>query len=85
MAGMIPTVRLTCKSYSSTKISILMKFLRLVFRWLFIPFLQSELDAWVDRVNNTKKRADRNKILPHGVPNDIYGDPERFGCLDFKV
>lgn len=57
----------------------------LVFRWLFIPFLQSELDAWVDRVNNTLKRADRNKILPHGVPNDIYADPERFGCLDFKV
>jgi hypothetical protein len=36
-------------------------------------------------VNNTLKRADKNKILPHGVPNDIYMDPERFGCLDFKV
>jgi hypothetical protein len=58
---------------------------RLVFRWLFIPFLQTELDAWADIVNNSRKRADRNKILPHGVPNDIYFNPERFGCLDFKV
>jgi len=24
-------------------------------------------------------------ILPHGVPNDIYHSPERYGCLDFKV
>ena len=47
--------------------------------------MQYELDAWSDRVNNSRKRADRNKILPHGVPNDIYQHPERFGCLDFKV
>ena len=42
-----------------------------IFRWVFIPFLQSELDARCNRVNNSHKRADRNKILPHGVPNDI--------------
>ncbi|KAF8169351.1 hypothetical protein BJ912DRAFT_1025640 [Pholiota molesta] len=57
----------------------------LVFRWLFIPWLQVELDAYVERINNTKKRADRNKVLPHGVPNDIANSPERYGCLDFKV
>ncbi|KAF8957939.1 hypothetical protein BDZ97DRAFT_1669109, partial [Flammula alnicola] len=57
----------------------------LVFRWLFIPWLQKELDAWVDRYNNSRKRADRNKILPHGVPNDICAFPERFGAMDFKV
>ena len=56
-----------------------------IFRWVFIPFLQSELDARCNRVNNSHKRADRNKILPHGVPNDIYEHPEHFGCLDFKV
>ncbi|KAK7041062.1 hypothetical protein R3P38DRAFT_2478414, partial [Favolaschia claudopus] len=33
----------------------------LVFRWVFIPWLQRELDAYRDRVNNTAKRADRNK------------------------
>lgn len=65
MDGMIPTVRLMCEYRSSIEFSVLIEFGRLIFRWLFIPFLQSELDAWVDRVNNTKKCADRNKILPH--------------------
>ncbi|KAJ7882973.1 hypothetical protein B0H14DRAFT_3082462 [Mycena olivaceomarginata] len=42
----------------------------LVFRWVFIPWLQKEL-------NNTAKRADRNKVLPHGAPNDMYAFPEK--------
>ncbi|KAJ7932229.1 hypothetical protein B0H13DRAFT_2227784 [Mycena leptocephala] len=57
----------------------------LVFRWVFIPWLQKELDAYRDRVNNTAKRADRNKVLPRGVPNHIYQAPEDFGVLDFKI
>ncbi|KAJ7611100.1 hypothetical protein DFH06DRAFT_1308571 [Mycena polygramma] len=57
----------------------------LVFRWVFIPWLQTELDRYVDRINNTAKRADRNKILPHGVPNDICEHPADYGVLDFKI
>ncbi|KAG0709187.1 hypothetical protein DFH29DRAFT_978772 [Suillus ampliporus] len=57
----------------------------MVFRWIFIPWLQQELNAYRDRVNNTAKRCDRNKVLPHGVPNLIYDSPEDFGALDFKV
>ncbi|KAJ7791157.1 hypothetical protein B0H14DRAFT_2395934 [Mycena olivaceomarginata] len=57
----------------------------LVFRFVFIPWLQKELDAYRDRVNNTAKRADRNKVLPHGVPNDMFENPGDFGVLDFKV
>ncbi|KAG1904187.1 uncharacterized protein F5891DRAFT_1184371 [Suillus fuscotomentosus] len=44
-----------------------------------------ELDAYQDRVNNTQKRRDRNKILPHGMPNIVYQSPEDFGALDFKI
>ncbi|KAJ8584139.1 hypothetical protein M405DRAFT_915675 [Rhizopogon salebrosus TDB-379] len=33
----------------------------MVFRWVFIPWLQQELDAYRDRINNTAKRRDRNK------------------------
>lgn len=44
-----------------------------------------EINAYVNRINNTRKRADRNKVLPHGPPNDIFTSPERYGCLDFKV
>lgn len=58
---------------------------RLVFLWLFIPWLQQELDAYVDRVNHTAKRRDRNKVLPHGVPELIHGSPADFGALDFKA
>ncbi|KAG2136091.1 uncharacterized protein EDB93DRAFT_1091852, partial [Suillus bovinus] len=57
----------------------------MVFRWVFIPWLQCELDRYQDRVNNTAKRHDRNKILPHGVPNLIYDSPKDFGAMDFKA
>ncbi|KAG1833588.1 hypothetical protein F4604DRAFT_1886809 [Suillus subluteus] len=57
----------------------------MVFCWVFIPWLQRELDVYCDRVNNTAKRHDRNKILPHGVPSLIYDSPQDFNALDFKV
>jgi hypothetical protein len=52
---------------------------------LYHPWLQAELDLYRDRINHTAKRADRNKVLPHGVPEHIYEQPEDFGCLNFKV
>ncbi|CAK5271654.1 unnamed protein product [Mycena citricolor] len=57
----------------------------LVFRWVFIPWLQAELDFYRNRVNNTTKRHDRNKILPSGVPIDMFEHPEDYGILDFKI
>ncbi|KIK76038.1 hypothetical protein PAXRUDRAFT_18490 [Paxillus rubicundulus Ve08.2h10] len=57
----------------------------MVFCWVFIPWLQQELDAYHDRVNNTAKRHDHNKILPHGVLNLIYHSAEDFRALDFKI
>ncbi|KAG2357179.1 hypothetical protein BDR07DRAFT_1298436 [Suillus spraguei] len=57
----------------------------LIFRWVFIPWLQRELDGYKDHINNTAKRCDRNKVLPHGVLNLIYNSAHDFGVLDFKV
>ncbi|KAJ7581677.1 hypothetical protein C8J56DRAFT_714141, partial [Mycena floridula] len=57
----------------------------LAFRWVFIPWLQAELDAYRDCINFTTKRADRNKVLLHDVPSHIYEEPEAYECLDFKV
>ncbi|KAJ7432412.1 hypothetical protein B0H11DRAFT_1760479, partial [Mycena galericulata] len=57
----------------------------LVFRWVFIPWLQRELDSYRERVNNTAKRADRNKVLPHGVPTDMAEHPGDYGVLDLKI
>ncbi|KIK32530.1 hypothetical protein CY34DRAFT_27200 [Suillus luteus UH-Slu-Lm8-n1] len=48
-------------------------------------FLHSILDGYKDRINNTMKRRDRNKVLPHGVPNLIYNSADNFGALDFKI
>ncbi|KAG2158616.1 uncharacterized protein EDB93DRAFT_556898 [Suillus bovinus] len=58
---------------------------RLIFRWIFIPWLQRELDGYKDRINNTAKRHDQNKVLPRGVPNLIYDSPGDFGVLDFRI
>ncbi|KIM63440.1 hypothetical protein SCLCIDRAFT_117537, partial [Scleroderma citrinum Foug A] len=57
----------------------------LIFYWVFVPWLQCELDAYKDCVNNTAKCCDCNKILPHGVPELVYTSPEDYGALDFKV
>ncbi|KAG6818632.1 hypothetical protein H0H93_003299 [Arthromyces matolae] len=57
----------------------------LVFRWLAIPWLQAELDAWVRRFNSTTRRADKHKILPVGVPDVITAKPERFKSKNFMV
>jgi hypothetical protein len=35
----------------------------LIFRWVFIPWLQRELDGYKDHINNTAKRRDRNKVV----------------------
>ena len=67
--------------FKCTKLTLL----SLVFRWVFIPWVQAELDAYRERINLTSKRADRNKVLPHGPPDHIYHDAAAYGCLDFKV
>ncbi|KAK0493820.1 hypothetical protein EDD18DRAFT_1077932, partial [Armillaria luteobubalina] len=57
----------------------------LVFRYLFIPWLQHECDEYVTGNNTHKKRHDRNIAQPNGVLILIEQVPERFGAEDFKV
>ncbi|KAI5999092.1 hypothetical protein EDD15DRAFT_2386441 [Pisolithus albus] len=57
----------------------------MVFRWVFIPWLQVELNNYQDRINNSRKRRDKRKVLPHGIPELIYTCPGDYGALDFKV
>jgi hypothetical protein len=59
--------------------------LSFIFQWLAIPFIQSELDKYVHRNNSTRKRADRKKVLPHGIPDIIFEQPDQFEAVDFKV
>ncbi|KAF8424001.1 hypothetical protein L210DRAFT_3422234 [Boletus edulis BED1] len=62
----------------------------MIFRWLFIPWLQKELDSYQHRINNSRKRSDKKKVrntyvLPHGIPELIHRCAEDYGALDFKV
>ena len=56
-----------------------------VFRWIGIPWLQAEIDEWVRYKNRNSPRANKNKILPHGIPSLIRAKPQRYNALDFKV
>lgn len=59
---------------------------RLVFLWLAVPWLQSELDQLRHRYNHSARRSDKHKILPQGKPPQlIRTHPEQFGCRDYKV
>ncbi|KAH9009812.1 hypothetical protein EDB84DRAFT_1545636 [Lactarius hengduanensis] len=57
----------------------------LIFRFVFIPFIQKEVDAWVHQRNWTKRRADRKKVLPNGIPMLILQKPHRWNAADYKI
>ena len=57
----------------------------LVFRYVFIPFLQREVDAWVHLRNWTKRRPDRKKVLPNDIPMIILAKPHKWNAADYKV
>jgi len=58
---------------------------RLVFRWLAIPWIQKEADTYVYNHNTTRRRANRRKALPNGIPDVMFENPESVEALDFKV
>jgi len=58
---------------------------RLVFRWLAIPWIQAELDAWMKCFNESPRRADKHKILPKGIPDLIALKPHLYHSTDYKV
>jgi len=66
------------KTYGISKI-------RLVFRWLAIPWLQKEADSYVYRSNTSRRRANRQKMVPNGIPDVIYENPETVDALDYKA
>ncbi|OSC97966.1 hypothetical protein PYCCODRAFT_1418679 [Trametes coccinea BRFM310] len=57
----------------------------IVFRWLAIPWLQAELDAWTSQYNLTARRANKNKVLPQGIPMIIAQHPADYNISDFKA
>jgi hypothetical protein len=58
---------------------------RLVFRWLAIPWLQKEADSYMYRNNTSRRRASLQKMVPNGIPDVIYENPETVDALDYKA
>ncbi|KAG7089711.1 hypothetical protein E1B28_011366 [Marasmius oreades] len=57
-----------------------------IFKWLFIPWLQAELDGWSEHYNRKRKRYQKDKILPQGgSPDDMEEYPEEYGFVNFKI
>jgi len=56
-----------------------------LFRWLFVLYLQKELDMWTKRQNSSMRRAYKHKILPHGIPDEIHENPGKWGGKSFAV
>lgn len=50
-----------------------------------IPWIQRELDVWVNRFNSTPRRQDKRKVLPCGIPTIIHDKPHIYGAKDYKV
>ncbi|KAF8274172.1 hypothetical protein EI94DRAFT_1696117 [Lactarius quietus] len=57
----------------------------LLFRFVFIPFIQWEVDGWVHQRNWTKRCSDRKKVLPNGIPMIIVQKPHRWKAVDYKI
>jgi hypothetical protein len=77
----VTVLRLNCTTTNSHSISLC----SLVFRWIAIPWLQAEIDKWVQMYNSSTRRANKNKLLPHGIPDIIHQKPERFQSKNFQV
>ncbi|EGO04956.1 hypothetical protein SERLA73DRAFT_68610 [Serpula lacrymans var. lacrymans S7.3] len=58
---------------------------RLVFHFVFIPVLQLELDLFVQQSNSTCPWHNKNKVLPHRRPDNIFQQSERWNFTDFLV
>ncbi|KAF8510512.1 hypothetical protein BU17DRAFT_77669 [Hysterangium stoloniferum] len=57
----------------------------LLFRWVAIPWLQTEVDCWVSLKNKSAPHASRHKLLLHGIPALICANPSHFSAIDFKI
>ncbi|KAH8982770.1 hypothetical protein EDB86DRAFT_3085880 [Lactarius hatsudake] len=57
----------------------------LVFHFVFIPFIQQEVDAWVHQCNWTKHRSDQKKVLPNGTLMIILQKLHKWKATDYKV
>ena len=51
--------------------------------FIMVPLLQKELDVFRETVWNTHRiRAQKDTVLPDGIPDHIYNFPEQYNLKD---
>ncbi|KAJ6521370.1 hypothetical protein DFH09DRAFT_1097817 [Mycena vulgaris] len=53
--------------------------------FLTMSSMKAELDKWRAQHNSMPHQADRNKVLPHGIPNVIHAKLHMYDSEDFTV
>ncbi|KAK0232496.1 hypothetical protein EDD85DRAFT_736188, partial [Armillaria nabsnona] len=53
--------------------------------YIFILWLQNELDEYIVKNNTIKKRHNQKVACPNGVPLLVEQAPEHFDAKDYKV
>ena len=56
---------------------------RALLAYVYLPVVQKELDVFREVVwNSSRGRKQKDKLLPTGIPNHIYRNPEEYGAED---
>ena len=53
-----------------------------IFRYLWIPFVQKELDLYREQINSTIRKKSKLAILPNDRPDLIYVNPTNYGLME---
>ncbi|KZS86358.1 hypothetical protein SISNIDRAFT_402285, partial [Sistotremastrum niveocremeum HHB9708] len=56
-----------------------------VFHFIFIPWLQRELDSYIRLVRFSKRRQDKNVDRPRDEPEFIFRNPAKYGVEDWHI
>lgn len=55
---------------------------RNILAFIYIPIVQREVNIFIELWNNSRTRFQKNTLMPDGIPNFIYTNPEEYGMVD---
>ena len=50
--------------------------------FIYIPIVQREVNVFIELWNNSRTRLQKKTLMPDGIPNYIYSNPEEYGLVD---
>ena len=50
--------------------------------FIYIPIVQREVNVFIQLWNNSRTRLQKKTLMPDGIPNYIYSNPEEYGLVD---